>query len=182
MKSFKYLVVLVCLIMALFGTEAKGQVYSSGAEFYLLSDADPNDPNGGITICRFDGNQMFIVSGIRSAVCKQLAESSSYYDNLDENSSSKNLKGIYDGRRILLKIDKGFPSSSRTVYSTEYWYQGSSSSRQFIAVSEDKSSIVDFTMDCHREKVLNKVYRIRINKEDLLSKSINPNELDFLNE
>lgn len=190
---------MMCLISTSFITKARGQVYSDEALFYIRSDRSLDNENEAIIICKFDGDKMYTLHGNKNGIGKQLSESISYYDDFDRcyseypgyigrNISAPNLTGRTRKKGVstdfnLFGIDTSVPSSSRTVYSNEWFYnQKALSERRFYAVSDDKSSLISFRMDRDRTKVAGKVYYIRVDKNDILPKSINPNEIDFLNE
>ena len=199
MKSIKYLVVMICLISTSFITDARGQVYSNEALFYIRSDRSLDNENEAIIICKFDGDKMYTLHGNKKNIGKQLSEAVSYYDDFDKcyseypgyighNIPVPNLTGRTRKKGVsmdfdLFEIDTSVPSSSRTVYSNEWFFdQKATNERVFYAVSDDKSSIIRFRMDRDRTKVAGKVYYIKVEKDDILPKSLNPNELEFLNE
>lgn len=197
MKSIKCLILMICLIFVSFITEARGQVYSDEALFYIRSDRSLDSDESHIWICKYTGDKMYMLYGKKKGIGKQLAESISYYDDFDKCYSlypgytgqfGKNMNGKTDKKGVyanfyLYEIDESVPSSSRTVYSNEWFYDWQFvNSRTFYAVSDDKTSIIEFEMDKDRTKIGEKTYYIKVDKEDLLPKSMNPNEFDFLNE
>ena len=196
MKSIKCLILMICLIFVSFITEARGQVYSDEALFYIRSDRSLDSDESYIWICKYTGDKMYMLSGKKKGIGKQLAESISYYDDFDKCYSlypgytgqiGKNIDGKTDKKGVfanfsLYEIDESVPSSSRTVYSNEWFYDWQFGSRTYYAVSDDKTSIIKFKMDKDRTNIGEKTYYIKVDKEDLLPKSMNPNEFDFLNE
>lgn len=179
MKSIKCLILMmICLISASFITKASAQVYSDGALFYT-SQEFPLTDHSTVYVCIFDGDKAYVYNGVKSTISKYLSKSSSYFD--DKGRGTKFTFSQF-------KIDDDITSSYRTVYSDDYRFEKKHvNSRTFYAVSEDQSTVIRFEMDREKTRVLDgvytkKIYLIRIDKEDLLPKSMNPNELDFLNE
>lgn len=167
MKSIKYLVVLACMTLGM-ANVAKAQVFNDEVMFF-----EKNQGNT-IRIVRFvDGKLLTDVSEgwSKSKVENNLRSSSDYYNNYP--------KGIAIGYNHSVYVyDESLSTSSRIVYVKKVYGD------QFCyAISSDLTSLIYFIIN--RDGRVNegrKKYYIRVSKEDLLPKSVNPNDLDFLNE
>lgn len=179
--NFKWLVML-CIAMG-FATVAKAQIYSSETCFYVHQTY--GDKNY-IHIFRFSGNKMYQIPGRPSDVKSLLTKSLSYFDNFTTATTTNHY--AYKGHPVEYVYDESMSTSSRMVYEEALTYgHNYSNLRHYWAFSEDLSSVIEFYMDRDRTRIDTKTYGdkkyyIKVSPEDLLPKSINPDEIDFLNE
>lgn len=164
MKSIKYLVVLACMTLGMVNV-AKAQVINDEVMFFQKTTE-----SGGIRIIRFlDGK---LATGAfdysQSKVKNDLGSSLNYYDAYP--------KGF--GSYSYYCYDETLSTSSRIVYvKNDYGI------RHCYAISTDMTSLIKFSINRDGEvsERYNEYY-VRVSKEDLLPKSVNSNDLEFLNE
>lgn len=183
MKSIKYLVMLACMTLGL-ANIAKAQIYSNEIYFYQRTD----DENR-IIVVKFDGSnkRLFMNYNTKKGIQRILEESINRFEDDDFFWTPGNDHRKSGGWKSLLRnYDYDLSTSSREVYKgitdseTRRLYGGTSDPYDVVrryAFSKDLSSLVFFSIDKNVP-----VYYIRVDKEDLLPKALNPNEFDFLNE
>lgn len=167
MKSIKYLVVLVCIILGL-ANVTKAQVYSGGTVYYKQTNTSVNY----LSIWEFNGRQALYKcrssspTESQSSIKQVLEKSPNAFDNHSIPGSYKVDGGWIQVIQATYRPD--IPSSDRSVYKVNSFY---------MAVSSDLSTMISWTENSNGE-IENKRYFVRIDKEELLPKAINYDFLD----
>lgn len=182
---FNMMLMLVCMTLGL-ASIARAQIYSSEICFYITSDGPNKDY---VEIIKFEGSRNRILQKYADKyhLKKILEESVDYFeDDRVWASSYRGRVGFSDSEAFIWDFDNVLSTSSKVVYKgisdSDYYrlysIRTSDNDKQRMAFSKDMSSLIIFNL-IHPEA---RQYYIRVDKEDLLPKAINPKELDFLNE
>lgn len=175
---FKMLVVLACMTLGIVGT-SKGQTYSNYLYFTRV-DGDY------IFAIKFEGKKAVLhKDGIGTRVWFERALKSGLNTfeedlNIGEESGKYAAVNGVNVWQYIYYYDSEKSTSARDVYKRHI--KGSSfgpEQDEFIAISKDKSSIIEWQEDTYTSKISPKIYYSQIPKEDLLPKAAN---YDFLNE
>lgn len=174
MKSIKYLVVLVCMMLGL-ANVAKAQISSNEVLFFQKIESGGK---GAIHIVRLDNGKLHVsTTYTQSSVKRHLSESSSYYDRypygVESSSFINDYYYVYDA-----DMSANYP---KIVYQSKRTINKNNTNRSFYAFSSDMSSMVYFKTQASGE-AYGKEYYTRISKEDLLPKAFNSGDYDFLND
>lgn len=179
--NFKWLVML-CMAMGIVNV-AKAQIYSSEECYYIEAGAN-NPKNGGpdvfVQVLSFDGSSLVHSQGWYSSIKRELKKGENvlkqqldYYQNKMGYRYSNQYNVCQHIRTYL--YNSNMSTSMREVYKSVSSSQWGSTIVCYIAIANDKSSIIMWEGDNVDRK---KTY-IRIDKDDLLPEAVN---YDFLNE